>query len=619
MENISGYSIKGLTVGEHRWRIDWFGSVTFGEQYRWKSQPLIEIQLSLVPDDLTDLNQLFSLENDQWPKTRQVRLPVGLLPALKIGDIWRNHQMVESPQYDAASFNSLWVDRNTTSIIKSGLSNDDGNSFYLPISHHPFHAKHTHSYCLLIKSETTFIVIPAIELIRFYFGSSSNLVARLFDAPFSPENLWVAMEPDDTGARPKIHLASGISGQSATDIGRIALSKWARAAAELIGNSCVAATANDQRAYPKAIFPFDGMTNLSASGKWLPFKGTERGVFLVFKLTSCSHPFPFASLRYTSERKHTSTSNTHFGKTSENSPDKHEKRFSKARQDTRLIVDEEPDKTKKPRRLSLFAGVGMQFPDLARKPVSKVDVDQVLTILHSLSGASIISGSSVGDHGTDSRVQPIELVGAGSVGNALTGNGTVANALTTAVFLDLTSRLLDSGRLVSVDIVRLDPRQRFDHLSKMPLIVDDDGEVSPTCVIPIPESGGDGQTTTRHRQISIGRALDVCAAYYFMVPESTRQSGAKVEFHLIVDMSKSIQTNADLQAAIAAQFSMTAQLGATIELGTGVTSVRFGATYIGAEGEQVKIISGKFHQYFESRMGVNRNHGPDLARASILD
>jgi len=109
LTNISGYSIQGLTVGEQRWRIDWFGPVTFAEQYRRKSQPLIEIQLSQVPDDLADLNQLFSLENDQWPKTRQVRLPVGLLPALKIGDIWRNNQMVESPQYDAARFNSLWV------------------------------------------------------------------------------------------------------------------------------------------------------------------------------------------------------------------------------------------------------------------------------------------------------------------------------------------------------------------------------------------------------------------------------------------------------------------------------------------------------------------------------
>jgi len=123
------------------------------------------------------------------------------------------------------------------------------------------------------------IVIPAIELVRFYFGSSSNLVARLFDAPFSSEKFWIGMEPDGTGARPKIHLAPGISGRSATDVGRIALSRWARSAAELIGNSCVAATANGQRAYPKAIFPFDGATNLGASGKWLPFEETNAVCF----------------------------------------------------------------------------------------------------------------------------------------------------------------------------------------------------------------------------------------------------------------------------------------------------------------------------------------------------
>jgi len=119
------------------------------------------------------------------------------------------------------------------------------------------------------------------------------------------------------------------------------------------------------------------------------------------------------------------------GAAGEGSAGKEDKRFSKSRQETKTIIDAEPDRAKKPRGLGLFQGEGMQFPDLARKHVTKVDVDQVPTVLHSLKRISIISGSSVGDQGKDARMQPIDFVVAGDVNTTGSGKGIAAQALTT--------------------------------------------------------------------------------------------------------------------------------------------------------------------------------------------
>lgn len=598
LENVYDRRIYLLAPNNQRWRIDWFGAVTYAERYQRESQPLIEVQISEVPGDVNP-NDLFCLKNDQWPTTRTVRLPVGFLPLLRIGDIWHDGRRIDSPDYDIARFGGLWISRNEKIPIKAGLSDDEENAFYLPISHHPYHVRHTHSYCVLIKTDTHKIVVPSVELIRFYFGSSSNLMSRIFNVPFSPENLWVGVEPGDTGGTPKIHLSPGISGLSASDIGRIAFSAEARSAVELIGDSCITATANGEQAYPKGIFPFEGITDLVASGKWLPFGAQERGVFLVFKLISCTYPFPFSSLRYTSERKTTSNTNTQFGGPDKNSADSHQKRFSKARQDSKLLVGEEPDRAKKTRGLGLFAETGAQFPDLVRKPVSKVEIDHVPTILHSLKGISLISGSSVGDAGKDARIQPIDLVAAENGNIARMKESNAANTLTTAVFLQLTEKLLESGRFTSVEIVRLDPRQRFDHLSMMPMIVDDDGEVLPACVVQHSQNSKKVSTKTRHRRISIGRALDLYVTHYFMIPEflnTDQQSTDQIELHLISDRSRSIVTHDDLQAAIGTHFSRNVETESSTELATGINSIFFNEPSIDNANDIASILSKKIHR-----------------------
>lgn len=217
---------------------------------------------------------------------------------LRIGDLWRDQRLVASPSYEAATFDDLYVGRDTVELVKAGLSLDEG-VFLLPLSEHPWHEHNTHSYCLRVGlPDGRSIVVPCMELIRFYFGSSTALLSRLFDPPLTKDRLFSNLIFNPKTGWMSINLAEGLPRASASDIARIAGSHTAWRAAVLVVTSCQKATLARQDIYPQAIFPFEGKTNLTVVGKWLSLGGTPQQTFLVYRLESCTHTFPFSALRF---------------------------------------------------------------------------------------------------------------------------------------------------------------------------------------------------------------------------------------------------------------------------------------------------------------------------------
>src|SRR5471030_1133288 len=196
-DSASSYQIRELTTDSHCWRVDWIGSVTYARRYHRPSQPLFEIQFSLVDNADCDEHSLFYLKREECPKTRNLQLPVGLWPMFKIGDFWQNGICVRSPDYDLATFDCLEIGLTQSPVIKAGLPHDEDGNFYLPIGAHPYHACYTQSHCIHVRATECHIISPSSELIRFYFGSSSNLISQLFDAPLTPQKLWTEIEESD--------------------------------------------------------------------------------------------------------------------------------------------------------------------------------------------------------------------------------------------------------------------------------------------------------------------------------------------------------------------------------------------------------------------------------------
>ena len=220
-----------------------------------------------------------------------------MLPYVRIGDIWHDGKQIHSPPYQEEILKDIEISRGTTDFIKAGLAID--KEFVLPLTQHPGHRWQTQSYCVSIRlPDQRRIVIPCMEIIRFYFGSSSSLLHRLFSTQISCDHLWKDTHFDNLTGRLHLKLSDGISGASASDIGRIALDKEAWYAARMIFNMCQLALRSGNPVYTYTGFPFVGTTNLVVSGKWLSYGSAENSTFVVYRLQSCSHPFPFTSLTY---------------------------------------------------------------------------------------------------------------------------------------------------------------------------------------------------------------------------------------------------------------------------------------------------------------------------------
>lgn len=143
----------------------------------------------------------------------------------------------------------------STAIVKAGLNlNNEG--FLFPINEHPWHIQCTQSYCLMVQIPLhRRLIIPRVELARFYFGSSSGLIYRLFLPALFRDALFSSALLDPYSRRLLIDLADKMSGVSAADIGWIAMDPYRCAGSakcwKLLSQSIYCRLAN----YPQARFP----------------------------------------------------------------------------------------------------------------------------------------------------------------------------------------------------------------------------------------------------------------------------------------------------------------------------------------------------------------------------
>lgn len=288
MRNSKPVTISVFPNDEITWRIDWLGGVSYPYRTVMRGQPSVGVHLSGV-----DSHTGVALPRRT---TQQTYVSIGTLVLLRVGELWHRQRLVHSPLYVEQEW-EVGIYPSTVSTIPAGMSID--GEFVLPLAEHPGHEHSTLSFCVKVDlPDGRCMVIPTLELIRFYFGSSSALLERLFAPPLSMDSIFTnAVLHDGIG---KLDLAKGIHRRSAHDVARIAFDEVASDAATLIGNSCAAQAAQRKDfIHPRAHFPFHGKTTLRAKGQWLSRGDAPQRTFLVFELLSCSRRFPYRELNYT--------------------------------------------------------------------------------------------------------------------------------------------------------------------------------------------------------------------------------------------------------------------------------------------------------------------------------
>ena len=293
--------VSAFPSGESAWRVDWFGDLSYPQRTTRSNQPSVTVWLSRVVDPRWDeaVDALLSPDLTAHRQRISRKVALGTLVILRIGDLWRNQQLVARPRYEVEQFQDVDVVGDNVTIIKAGSSLDDG-SFVLPSADHPWHMAATHSYCTQVALDGgRFLILPALELARFYFGTSSALLTRVVSPEFSKESICVADSfIDDRGGIADISLAPGIPAASAHDAARLVFGRKTLARASLLSRSCIKAALAQEPVFPQCVFPFVGKTNLKVKGKWLPRAGEPRKTFVAYEILSCAHPFPYSALTY---------------------------------------------------------------------------------------------------------------------------------------------------------------------------------------------------------------------------------------------------------------------------------------------------------------------------------
>jgi hypothetical protein len=402
-------SIFAFPKDGNSWRIDWFGDIAFPNRLLRRTQPSVLVHLSRVLDNSFRENSavLLAPESTFASKQRKVWISVGTLPLLGIGDIWRDGKLEMRPDYELEHFPDLEINSSTTILIKAGLNLEE-KGFLLPRAEHPWHMQCTQSYCLMVELPCNRrLIIPCMELIRFYFGSSSNLLTKLFLPPLNRDALYSKPHFDKATGRLTLQLATNISGASAADIGRLHMETTAWRSAAHVGASLLKGSVSGQGAFPQAHFPFEGQTSLIATGKWLSFEEKPCATFIVYSLRSCTHPFPFRALRY--DVKDRRSQSTYVKQGGYNEPHAHTLRKPATNSRDQHLVDQ--DASNKLARQAQQIWNTARFPDLAAKTIWKNRVLSAPSAEMMFAGTSAeeVPRAAIGDPGSEQRIRSIDL------------------------------------------------------------------------------------------------------------------------------------------------------------------------------------------------------------------
>lgn len=280
-------------------RIAWFGHVEFPNRAMMRNQPSVLVYLSPVLEPLVRKDPDRPIHPDfvvSGPIAKWVS--VATMSLLRIGDLWQGQRLFHRPALEFETFKALEVNPFTVKDVRAGAKLEDDNHL-LPFSEHPWHSECTQSFCSRVTlPDGRLLVIPAMELIRFYFGASSKLLSTLFRTDLKRDLLYERVNIDDTTGYMVLDLAVGMPYASASDIARIAGNPNAWAAALYVGLSCLKGSVEQKVAFPAAKFPFRGRTDLQVHGQWLSRGTRARQIFIVNRIVSCSHPFPFQKLTF---------------------------------------------------------------------------------------------------------------------------------------------------------------------------------------------------------------------------------------------------------------------------------------------------------------------------------
>lgn len=351
-------SIQEFPNDGRYWRVDWFGEIT--RNLEIPSESLVETIISPFIKDpaIEDPSSNRSMDHSQ--RTR-IEIGVGQLPFVPIGSIWKNRSKTSLYAGKSEFFQDLPINPDTVRLVRVG--HVDNGTPIIPENYYRLNAKSAlRSFCIAIQvDEDPFgILIPVMEIIRFYYAGSTDLARSVFNGDFAMDPASV-MDQEKSGIYtktedgkektifryfPRRHMAD----EDGWTVGRILLSKPASNNVKRIFDSIMRNRTNENLGLPESGFPFIGNTDLKIHGKRIACGDIWRT--LVFRIDWCDGPFPFDELEIAWDRgRHDDLDD--YSQEPSYIPDQHRR--------TRSVDDSEPMRIRSDRNPAIQADISQVF------------------------------------------------------------------------------------------------------------------------------------------------------------------------------------------------------------------------------------------------------------------
>ncbi len=282
------------------WRVDWFGAIQKNPDIL--TEPYFQVVISpfksspftLVKKDLASVKST-DTENQQ----RTLRIGIGQSPLIWIGSIWKDGLCQPLSAGQPITFHSLNISTQTTRVISAG--HRIHNEYLIPYNYYRFGRAGIHSKILAIEwdGDPYGILIPMMELLRFYYAVSSNLSHAIFSGALKHDlDSIVHVERTDyimEERRFLLGLRQHITDEEGWVIARILNSREAWVACSQIHDNLIKQTLNSNFTHIETRFPFIGDTDLQARYKPIKSYG-DKWRHLVLALEFCSGSFPYDDL-----------------------------------------------------------------------------------------------------------------------------------------------------------------------------------------------------------------------------------------------------------------------------------------------------------------------------------
>lgn len=282
------------------WRVDWLGALKPNPEVT--TEPFFQIVLSPFQSDPKSLphDELSSITVTNPDQQKVVEVGIGQLPFIEIGSIWRDrkHQGIYAGHRE--KFSNLPINDLTVRVI-SAIHKEDGLNI-IPYRHYRIGKAGAGSVLVAVEQngDPYSILIPAMELIRFYYAVSSNLAHALFsgalqhnlDSIINTDRTWYRAEDD----RVFLGLRQHVTNEEGWVIARILHSKNAAESCRKIYDSAVKDMINKKYIHATSGFPFVGSTNLRARVEPLPSPDNSKRRHLVLSLVHCTALMPYSEL-----------------------------------------------------------------------------------------------------------------------------------------------------------------------------------------------------------------------------------------------------------------------------------------------------------------------------------